>query len=153
MSKKGKVPVFNKSGFKQPVIQEIFTPKEPKLSHDSPDSLPFKCEFKEKYMNFKNPVFGFSKTNKTIKDFITSVFEPLVDTYSGLSWKDVDGRVHCGYLKNISQKQKEILGCFSEEVLSNLYHIDLTYSHRLIGYRKRGVFYPILDDKNHKFTS
>jgi hypothetical protein len=165
MPKKIKTPTFNEhlKIVQAPNIQE--TPvKIPVVDPNAnPDNNPFKFEFIEDKLNWNHKEFGWKKDCPCRDSFpkpLQSIIQQIEDKYKDLTFSQVMQRDrHSGWHKSSLRKtQKQVLRTVPRDRdydgYENIFHVSLTSpgnKHRIYGYVYYSVFYPVLNDKLHKF--
>jgi len=155
--------------FKEIVEQQKHTDNKQNIiieKNADPRNRTFRWRFDSRFLNWNNSDWGWRGKLKETKFFLDNIAFNIYESYLHLKWYDIEQRKHCGYLKNLTTKQKtplksinekfkkeKILGQEDNSIYNSIYHIDLNKKHRLIGFRdKNDVFWIILNDPNHTYT-
>ncbi len=148
------------------IQKEIPAVQVPKIEEkNNPSNQLFRWVFLPEVLRDRNDEFGFGKYKKNGHQFLNEIEVKIYTKYADKTWGDISTLPHCGPYgkKSLSRNQKRKLHCsfkkyFSDEniqkeIQEQLFHISLSYSHRLFGFCYNSIFYIVLNDENHKFDS
>lgn len=133
---------------------------QPKIDDtNNPDTKPFRWCFLPNNLKWNHKYFGWKSycTNggKGLKEFTEEIERAIHDLYADKTFGQVSALPHCGYYgtKTLSNAQKNLLRSHIDITQFQVYHIAINDKHRLIGYVENNMFYPILNDIEHQFSS
>jgi hypothetical protein len=139
------------------VVQKKAATCQKTRSHN-PDNLPFRWEIDQEYYRQQKSLMFFCKNTLSVLRKLES--GGIESKELTLTWKEVDKRKHTHKFgrNEVSEKYREFFRqfCDRREMEGEIFYQlpgKASGAHRIVGYRKDGIFYLMMDDEKHEMFS